>query len=350
MAARRTGAGAEREALVAQVVSTWLDREGLPAGGERVLVVDDDDGGVERAVTRAGGTVLPWRRRALEGRPATPWPPEGEVDLAVLRLPRAWADFAMQVDAALCRLRPGGRLWLTGGNDEGIKSAPRHLAEATGGAMGEAETLWIKHRVRILEAVRPAQVPLRGSLAAWRQEVTLDLPRVGPRTLASYPGLFAHGRLDDGSAMLLGVLPDVAPGARVLDMGCGAGALAVALAARQPRARLFLADVDAVALVAARENVPGAQYLLGDGWGAVELGARFDLVISNPPLHRGHAEDRGVLDALVQQAPMRLVSGGSLVLVTWRMAGISAALREAFPRAEVLAEDGHFQVWRAPQR
>jgi 16S rRNA G1207 methylase RsmC len=124
----------------------------------------------------------------------------------------------------------------------------------------------------------------------------------------------------------------------------------MAVGARQPAAKLFLCDVDTVALVAARENVPGAQLLLGDGWGAVELGARFDLVLSNPPLHRGHAEDRGVLDALVQQAPLRLVAGGRLVLVTWKVAGIAATLGERFARVDLLADACGYQVWQATAR
>lgn len=350
MASKRTGAAAEREQRVAEVVAGWLDRQGLPPGGDRVLVVDDEDGGVERAVGRAGGQLRAWRRAAWEGRAARSWPADGEVDLALVRLPRGWLDLEMQLHATLARLRPGGRLWLYGGNDEGIKSAPRHLAEATGGAMSEVETLWIKQRTRILEALRPEGLALRDGLAAWRQELVVDLPGVGPRTLASYPGLFAHGRLDEGSALLLSVLPPVAPGARVLDFGCGAGALAMAVGARQPAAKLFLCDVDTVALVAARENVPGAQLLLGDGWGAVELGARFDLVLSNPPLHRGHAEDRGALDALVQQAPLRLVAGGRLVLVTWKVAGIAAALGERFARVDLLADACGYQVWQATAR
>lgn len=339
MVATGTGAAAEREARVAGVLAGWLDREGLPEGAKRVMVVDDDDGGMERALKATGAEVRVWRRRATGGRKASAWPPEGLVDLAVLRLPRDWASFAMQVDAALGCLRAGGRLWVVGGNDEGIKSAPRRLAM-------QVETLWIKRRVRVLEALRPEAVELRGDLAAWRSEVPLELPHVGPRTLASYPGLFAHGRLDDGSRLLLEHLPPVRAGARVLDFGCGAGALSVAIAARQPDARLFMTDVDAVAVAAARENVPGALVLLGDAWSGVELGARFDLIVSNPPLHRGHAGDLQTLDALVQQAPLRLVSGGSLILVTWKNTGVIRKLSDVTRKTEVLAEAGPFIVLR----
>jgi len=349
-----TDTAAEREGRVSGVAAGWINTQGLPDGIDQVLVVDDEDGAIERAVAKAGATVRPWRRRALDNRKASPWPAEGTADLAILRLPRDWAAFALQVDAARSRLAPGGRLWVVGANDEGIKSAPGRLSRELGPV--EVETLWIKARCRVLEARIPATAPApRGALAAWREEVRLDLPEVGERSLVSYPGLFAHGHLDEGSALLLSALlgpgaPAVPAGARVLDLGCGAGALSVALAARQPQARLVLADVDAVAVAAARENLPDATVLLGDSWGAVELGARFNLVLSNPPLHRGQAEDHRVLEALVQQGPLRLVQGGRMVIVSWRTATVGKLLTAAFGKAELLAEDRRFEVWQARAR
>lgn len=325
----------QREADIAQVVVDWLEREGCPAEPGRVLVVDDDANLLARPLKAAGATVSSWRRRAYVGK-ASAWPPLGEVDWAIVRLPRDWPGFAMQVHAVAARLRPGGRLWIYGGNDEGIKSAPRHLADLDQGFV--AETLWIKQRVRILEATRPADFTPKGELSQWRQELSLDLPGVGPTPLVSYPGLFAHGRLDEASALLLEALPLPPAGARVLDLGCGAGALSLGLSRRQPQVRLFLADVDSLALAAAAENLPGATLLPGDGWSAVELGARFDLVLSNPPLHRGHGQDLQVLHALIDQAPMRLVAGGRLVLVTWKATGALARMRERLKKVEVLAE------------
>ena len=339
----------QREGRVSGVAAGWIATQGLPPGTGRVLVVDDDDGAIDKAVLGTGVVLERWHRRALNGRKALAWPPPGPFDLAILRLPRDWAAFAMQVDAARSRLVPGGRLWVVGANDEGIKSAPRHLVESLGS--GDVQTLWIKARSRVLEAVVPATAPPpRDSLAAWREELTLALPGGHVRTLASYPGIFAHGRLDEGSALLISVLPAVQPGQRVLDLGCGAGALSAAVASACAQVRLVLSDVDAVAAAAARENLPGAQVVVGDGWGAIELGARFDMVLSNPPLHRGQSDDRRVLEALIQQGPLRLVSGGRMVLVTWRTAGAGRLLTEAFGRAELLAEDRRYQVWQAQAR
>lgn len=336
----RAGTASEREARVSGVAARWIDEQGIEGA---VLVVDDEDGAIVDAVRRAGARVTRWHRFARGGRPARPQPPADTVDQVILRLPRDWPGFELQLHLVLDRLRPGGRLWVVGGNDEGIKSAPRRMAPL----VGDVETLWIKHRVRILQATRPDTLPLRADLGAWKESVAVDLPGVGPKTLVSYPGLFAHGRLDEGTARLLAHLPDIPAGSRVLDFGCGAGAVAAAVQARQPAARLFLCDVDALAVEAARENLRDAQVFLGDGWSAIEQGARFDLVLSNPPLHQGQARTLDLLRSFVSQAPMRLTKGGRVMLVTWRTARADRLLAQAFPRVQVIAEDRRFQVLEA---
>lgn len=128
--------------------------------------------------------------------------------------------------------------------------------------------------------------------------------------------------------------------AHVLDVGTGSGAIALAIAAESPRARVVGTDVSPEALRFARRNrerYPGAAsrvaLVAGDGFGA--LRGAFDVVVSNPPYVsdadratlpkevRDHepsvalfAPDRGfsVLDRLIRDAPVHLAPGGLLAL------------------------------------
>ncbi|MFC6591975.1 peptide chain release factor N(5)-glutamine methyltransferase [Deinococcus lacus] len=74
--------------------------------------------------------------------------------------------------------------------------------------------------------------------------------------------------------------------ARILDIGTGSGALALALQARWPSAQVTATDLSAEALSLAQENavlsgISGVEWRLGDLLaGAV---GPFDLVVSNPP-------------------------------------------------------------------
>lgn len=76
------------------------------------------------------------------------------------------------------------------------------------------------------------------------------------------------------------------PRGKVLDMGTGSGAIAVAIAHGRPDASVAALDVSQEALAVAARNAQRNQakvrFLHSDWYGAVE-GEQFDLIVSNPP-------------------------------------------------------------------
>lgn len=335
--ARTAQRAGDRESVLASVAAEALEEH--PLAG-RVLVMGDADGGVARALHARGASPVAWTRLAIGGRAASAWPPDGPFDAAILRLPRGWAAFAMDLHAAAARVSEGAPVMLYGAKDEGVASAPKHVD----GLLDGAESVLVKRHARVLLARRTA-APARGAVEDWEETVTAEVPG-GTVALVSYPGLFAHGRLDPGTAALLEVLPEVKAGARVLDFGCGAGIIARVVRERAPEARVTLLDVDALALHAARRNVPGGDPVLSDGWAGLAPRERFDLILSNPPLHRGKEEDFGALVALVKEASGRLRPSGALVVVVQRTAGAGKLFQAAFKDAALLAETPQYQVWR----
>jgi 16S rRNA (guanine1207-N2)-methyltransferase len=282
----------------------------------------------------AGRTIAHWNRRCASAAGATADPPDGTFSSALLRLPKSRDEQLMAVHQCLGALTPTGRLFVYGGNDEGVRSFQKTLAD-----LGAVTTLAARGHGRVLELQRQdVNVPLKPRLAKWRTTSGDDW--------VSYPGLFAGGTPDPGTLLLLQHLPDFADDMSVLDYGCGPGAIAAAIRTRQPNAKLTLIDNDAVALVAAAENVPGAALLLGADLAAAG-NARYSLIVSNPPLHTGFKEDLAPLNRFIEMAPAHLTERGALVMVVQRRIPLDRTLSQVFDAVETVADDGRYRIWRA---
>lgn len=106
-----------------------------------------------------------------------------------------------------------------------------------------------------------------------------------------------------------GASPGPIPGPRVLDLGTGSGAIALALQHRRPDARVTAVDASEAALGIARRNAARlglpVRFLQG-GWLSPVAGERFDLVVGNPPYI---AEGDPHLDALGHEPRQALTAG-----------------------------------------
>ncbi len=76
---------------------------------------------------------------------------------------------------------------------------------------------------------------------------------------------------------------------KILDLGTGSGAIGLTLLAERPDAVLTATDMSAAALSVAAKNArlqaleDRVQFLRGSWWEAIPAGAKFDMIVSNPP-------------------------------------------------------------------
>jgi len=306
------------------------------------LLIANPSSGLAAMLNARGLPFQRWDRR-LNGASAQPWPPPGPFDLAILRLAKAKDEQEMALHAVLSVLAPAARVLLYGGNDEGIRSAAP-LLESLCGAV---DTVASRGHGRVLAARRPADaMALRGELTHWRRQSRVSIAGA-LRDWVSYPGLFAAGRIDEGTQLLLASLPELPAGARVADFGCGSGMIAAQLA-RRPDLRLDLIDNDSVALLAAKENVPAGQPILASSLKAAQ--GRWHAILSNPPLHAGTAESHVALHALIAEAPQHLARQGTLQIVLQRRLAVEALLGAHLNEVRILADNGRYRVWSARAR
>ncbi|MEO6597348.1 MAG: peptide chain release factor N(5)-glutamine methyltransferase [Planctomycetota bacterium] len=123
-------------------------------------------------------------------------------------------------------------------------------------------------------------------------------------------------------------------GARVLDLGTGSGAIAIALAVERPDVRVLAVEASKNALAVARANVARhgvserVELALGSWWQAVPDGARFDLVVSNPPYIDPSARDGLAADVAAHEPPLALFAAPGDAISCYReiVAGLAERL------------------------
>jgi 16S rRNA (guanine1207-N2)-methyltransferase len=307
----------------------------------RILLANQ---GGELPETLRGLDATIWNRRTLRGRGCSPWPTAGPFDIALVRLPKAREEQEMTAHAVLGSLAPGAKLILYGGNDEGIRPAARMLEDLT----GAVDTLATRGHGRVLQAIRPATVPgLRSKLADWRTVSRMSIAGL-ERDWVSYPGVFAAGRMDEGTALFVAALPALGSKAHVLDFGCGSGAISACALAKYPDVRTDMLDNDSVALAAASENAPGAHSMLGTS--LADTGRIYAAILSNPPLHQGILKTSTLVQNLIADAPAHLKPGGVLQMVVQRQIALDRLMAEHFNGVEIIVDDGRYRVWRATRR
>ena len=263
----------------------------------------------------------------------------GSCDLALLRLPRGRELQARLLRMAEWVLAPGGKLVFTGAKNEGFGSA---LAEAQA-RFGQAGVVARKGGYHAALAYRS-----RDELPDLDDDCrSYPIQVAGEETeLIGCAGAFATDRLDFGAASLIAGM-EIDAGASVLDLGCGTGL--VGLAALRQGAIVTGTDVSAAAVASTRRTwaangYPHAVAQLSVGASALPDGT-FDIVVTNPPFHRGRDRDFEVAQLFVKEAARVLSPGGRLYLVANAFLDYAKWMGRNFRGFEVVWHDSRFRVW-----
>jgi 16S rRNA G1207 methylase RsmC len=159
-------------------------------------------------------------------------------------------------------------------------------------------------------------------------------------------GVFSHERVDLGTRVLLREAPELPERGQLLDLGCGWGPVALAMAKDSPGATVWAVDVNrrAVELTADNASALGLDNVRARPPEEVPDDLEFDVIWSNPPIRIG----KPALHALLRQWIPRLAVGGVAYLVVQRNLGadsLHAWLTTGLSDADD-GEDGEYAVRR----
>lgn len=212
-------------------------------------------------------------------------------------------------------LAPGGTIWLAAEKSLGADGWQKRLKPLD---------VQSKYHCKLMQ-LDPERLPNDGDPRRLRP--------VPGTEFVSCPGLFSWEKLDTGSELLLGTLPEELPGSGA-DFGCGPGFLARELLRRGAQ-HLDPIDVDRRAVEACRENCGIKAHWL-DLTSEPPPRQNYDWITLNPPFHFSGREDRELGVKLLQAACQALSQRGELWLVA----------NQDLPYEHVLSELG----WSFEQR
>ena len=253
---------------------------------------------------------------------------------------RGNARVELEIRAAATTLVPGGRLLLVNHKDRGA----RRFEKLAGSVFRQSDVIRRDGGWRVLDCREPldGQAPIE-------PDVHFEASGFG---LTAIKGTFAAGKLDPGTAQLLGAFgsPDSLNSQRVLDLGCGYGILALTAAGAGAAVTALDDDLGAV-----RSTARNASALdLGNRVSAIHSDLDqalaesdlFDTVLMNPPFHVGKGVRLDLPRAFIKAAWRRLKPGGDMWLVANSALPYESLLAEFSSWSEVRNQAG-FKVLKA---
>ena len=257
--------------------------------------------------------------------------------VVLLQLPKSLAELD-EIAGAIARFaEPDVRLF-AGGR---LKHMTIEMNIVLGRHFGEVSVSLARQKSRVLVARHPLSVPDEYPQRAFVEDLGL--------WVSAHGGAFSGAKLDIGTRFLLSVLDQAVPDARLaIDLGCGTGILAAAVARSRPQLRVIATDQSRIA-VASAEATMAANGL--DGVTVVrDLGlesqpdASADLILLNPPFHTGAAVTTGLAENLFHDAARVLRPGGELWTVFNSSLGYRSALQRVVGPTREVARNAKFTV------
>jgi 23S rRNA (guanine1835-N2)-methyltransferase len=267
---------------------------------------------------------------------------QGPFDRVLIRVPKTLALLEEQLIRLHGHLAEGAQVVAAGM----VKHLPHAAGDLLARYVGPMHASLAVKKARLLIArAEPKATPA----SPYPSRYLLEEPRL---ELLNHANVFCREGLDIGTRAFLPHLPRNLGAARVADLGCGNGVLAIVSALANPDAHYTLVDESFMAVQSARENWRAALgerevTLRADDGLASQEPQSLDVVLCNPPFHQQQVVGDFLAWRMFQQAREALVVGGALYIVGNRHLGYHGKLAKLFRAVEQVAATPKFVILKA---
>ena len=288
--------------------------------------------------------------------------------VVLMQLPRSLAALD-ELAGAIARFAAADVTVVAGGR---IKHMSMAMNEVLLRHFGDLNVSPARQKSRVLRATRPLRPAAASGAAesgaaesgaaessaaepdaAWpRSVVHADLGL----TVSAHGAAFAGTTIDIGTRFLLEFVDRMKPdAASAIDLGCGTGVLAAALALRRPGLTVLASDQSAAAVASAAATMRAngvsdrVRVRRDDALGA-QPDASAELIVLNPPFHIGSSVHAGIALKLFEDAARVLRPGGELWTVWNTHLGYRPALTRIVGPTDQVGRNSKFTVTVSTRR
>ncbi|KGJ91279.1 methyltransferase [Colwellia psychrerythraea] len=265
-------------------------------------------------------------------------------DLVIITFPKSKAELNFTLAMIAHCIDVTTKILLVGEKKGGIQSAPK-LTKDLLSCCQKADAA--RHCLLFAGLFQPEKLSIVFNLQDWFKKYKITVEGI-ELTIASLPGVFSQKKLDTGTALLLGNLPEKMSG-KVLDFGCGAGVISCFIGKKFTAINLSLLDVSALALTSAQESL-ALNGLLGQVFPSNSLSdvnEQYQYVVSNPPFHQGVKTHYQASEEFLAGINKKLSKRGNITIVANSFLRYQPIMQAHIGDTRVITKEQGFTIYQA---
>lgn len=260
-------------------------------------------------------------------------------DLVVIYFPKSKLEYNYYLAMLTPYLQDDAKILVVGENKGGVKSAEKLSKDIT----QLSNKVDSARHCSLYEIVYNNQ-KADFKLDDWYQIFTVNVANTNIK-VASLPGVFSRGELDNGTDLLLQHLPAKIKG-KVLDFGCGAGVIGCFVKKAFPDTDIDMLDVNALAIASAKKTLAlnnlTANVFASDGLSNVNT--KYHAVLSNPPFHQGIKTNYLTTELFLKDIKQHLAKSATLTIVANNFLKYAPIIKAQINSPQLLANSKGFAI------